>query len=243
MAILAVGLLLLSLAGSATAGDLPPAEKVLAKFTEAIGGDALDKVENMSAELKFEMPANGVYATAHEYWEKPDRHYIRIDLAASDVPDYEAGVVDGVAWQSHPLSGTRKLAGDDERQGLRGATLDPFANWEKLFDTAETVGEEVIREKPCYKVVFTPAEGKTLNAYFEKDTGLLLREELVGATGSKATTDLDDWEETQGIQSARTVKVRGPASYTLKFTSVTYDVDDIPADAFELPATLKAVAP
>ena len=97
--------------------------------------------------------------------------------------------------------------------------------------------------RTCYKVVFTPAEGKTLNSYFEKDTGLLLREEMVGATGVRATTDLSDWEETQGIQSARTVKVRGPASYTLRYTSVAYDVDDIPADAFELPAMLKAVAP
>ena len=53
----------LSLAPPTSAGDLPPAERVLARYAEAIGGDAVAKVENRVAEFEFSMPSQGVYAT------------------------------------------------------------------------------------------------------------------------------------------------------------------------------------
>lgn len=242
MAILAAGLLLLGLGGPAFAGDLPPAEKVLEKYAQAIGGEAVTKVKNMSAEFKFEMPMQGVYATGVELWESPSNHYLRIDLATSGVPDYEAGVTGDVAWEAHPMNGTRALEGEEKTRSLRNAHLNPFAHWKSFYEKAETVGEETVREKACHKVVFTPAEGAALNSYFDTETGLLVREELVGPTGVRATTDLGDWEETQGILSARTLKQKGPVSYTLKLTNVSYDVEDIPEDAFEVPTSLTAAA-
>ena len=80
---------------------------------------------------------------------------------------------------------TRKRTGEEERASLRQAALNPFADWKAHYEKAETVAEEVVQEKPCYKVVFTPSEGRTLNAYFEKETGLLVRQELVSEAGSK----------------------------------------------------------
>lgn len=234
---------LLSMSASsapAVAGDLPPAEEVLAKYSEAIGGEAVGKVTNMAAEFEFEMPMQGVYASGVEYWEKSGNHYLRIDLASSGVPDYESGVLDGLAWESHPMNGTRKLAGFEAEMRRRQAARDAFATWKDDYEGAETVAEELVREKPCYKVVLTPAEGPAVNAYFEKDTGLLLRREIEGPTGSRIIANLSDYEETQGILSARTLDMRGPQSYTLKYTSVAYDVDEIPEDTFEVPASLTA---
>lgn len=241
-ATLALSALLLGLAAPALAGDLPAAEEVLAKYTEAIGGEALAKVKNRSAEAEFEMPMQGVYAAAEELWVSPDRFYFRIDLASMGVSDFEAGVVDGVPWQSHPMSGTSKLSGDEGAAALRRAALNPFEGWQKHFETAETVAEEVVGEKTCYKVVLTPAEGAPLSSFFDKETGLLVRQELTGDTGSRTITTLDDYQETQGIRSPRTIETRGSQSYTLRYTSVAYDIDDIPEDTFELPASLKATA-
>jgi hypothetical protein len=237
-----IGVVGLRFAIPAVAGDLPPAEKVLEKYAQAIGGEAVTKVKNMSAEFKFEMPMQGVYSTGVEYWRGSENHYFRIDLATSGVPDYEAGVTGDIAWEVHPMNGTRALKGDEKKRSLRNASLNPFAEWKSFYEKAETVAEETVREKACYKVVFTPAEGASLNSYFDKETGLLVREELVGPTGARATTDLGDWEETQGILSPRTLQQKGSPSYTLKFTSVSYDVEDIPEDAFEAPASLTAAA-
>ena len=130
----------------------------------------------------------------------------------------------------------------EKKQWMRRAHRNPHAQWKSFFEKVETVAEETVREKPCYKVVFTPAEGTALNAYFNKETGLLVREELVGPTGVRSTTDLGDWEETQGILSPRTDRIKGTPSYTLKVTSVSYDVEDIPDVAFDAPASLKAAA-
>jgi hypothetical protein len=243
VAALVIGVVGLGLAIPAVAGDLPPAEKVLEKYAQAIGGEAVTKVKNMSAEFKFEMPTQGVYSTGVEYWEQPTNHYFRIDLATSGVPDYEAGVTGDVAWEVHPMNGTRTRKGEEKAAWLRRAHRNPYAEWKSFYEKAETVAEETVREKACYKVVFTPAEGAALNTYFDKETGLVVREEVVGPTGVRATTDLGDWEEAQGIMSPRTLLQKGTPSYTLKITSVSYDVEDIPEDAFEVPASLKPAAP
>jgi hypothetical protein len=226
----------------ATANDLPPAEKLLEKYADAIGGKTLDAVKNRSADFEFSMPMQGVYASGVEYWEKPGRHYLRIDLTSSGVPDYEAGVLEGVAWESHPMNGTRKLEGVEARERLRQATLNPFAAWQEVFEKAETVAEETVGETACYKVVLTPAEGSPLNAYFDKDSGLLVRQEVVGPSGPVVTVDLLDYEETQGIRSPRLLEQKGPQSYSIQYTRVAYDVDEIPADAFDLPPALAAPA-
>ena len=118
------------------AGELPPAEKVVAKYAEAIGAEALAKVENMSAKLDFSMPMQGVYAEAEELWVRPGQFYFRIDLAAMGVTDFEAGVVDGVAWKSHPMSGTRELTGAEKAASLRRASRSPFSvaedSWSRI---------------------------------------------------------------------------------------------------------------
>lgn len=226
----------------AVANDLPPAEKILAKYAEAIGGEALAKVQNRTAEMEFEMPTQGVYATAEEFWVRPGNFYFRIDLAAMGVPDFETGVLEGVAWQSHPMTGTRKLSGAEGAAALRRAALNPYEGWTEHFETAETVAEEIVEEKACFKVVFTPAEGTPLASFFDKETGLLVRQELGGETGPRVVTSLGDYQETQGILSPRTVQTRGPESFTLKYTTVAYDVEEIPEDTFELPTSLQTTA-
>ena len=230
----------LSLAPPTSAGDLLPAETVLARYAEAIGGEAVAKVKNIVAEFKFSMSSQGVYATGVEYWQAPGERYLRIDLAATGVPNFETGVSGDTAWQVHPLAGASVLKGNEERESLRAAHLNPFAVWQTFYETAETAGEEVVREKSCYRIVFTSAEGSPLHSYFDKDTGLLVREEILGPTGPAITRDLSDWQESQGIRSPRSVKQRGLQSYLVKFTNVSYDVDEIPEGTFEIPASVKA---
>jgi len=230
----------LSLAPPTSAGDLLPAETVLARYAEAIGGEAVAKVKNIVAEFKFSMSSQGVYATGVEYWQAPGERYLRIDLAATGVPNFETGVSGDTAWQVHPLAGASVLKANEERESLRAAHLNPFAVWQTFYETAETAGEEVVREKSCYRIVFTPAEGSPLHSYFDKDTGLLLREEILGPTGPAITRDFADWQESQGIRSPRSVKQKGRQSYSVEFTNVSYDVDEIPEGTFEIPASLKA---
>jgi hypothetical protein len=241
-ALLACGLCL-GLVVPATSGELPTAEEVFAKHTEAIGGDTLDELRNLVTEFTYVMPAMGLSTTGQAYVAFPDKSYSMIDLMAMGSGDVEEGVNGGVAWQNNPQTGLRLLEGIEKKMALQRTRLDPFARWGDLWEKAETVGEETLGERACYKVVLTASDGDTIAVYFDKETGLLLQQEVpVPQLGSTVVVKLSDHREVDGVTLAHRIDQEGPFASTIEFTSVLYNVDDIPADTFELPQRVKEMA-
>ena len=194
---------------AAIAADLPAAEVVLERYAEAIGGDAVRGVRNMAAEFSFSMPNQGVYASGVQYRRAPADYYLRINLAASGVADFETGVSGDLAWRIHPMTGTSVLEGDEKRASLWSASINPFARWQDFFEDAKTVRLETVNGRSCHMVRFTAREGASLDAYFDMDSGLLVRDVVTGSGGAVITTDYDDWEESHGIRSPRSVRQKG----------------------------------
>jgi hypothetical protein len=221
------------------AGDLPAGEKVLEHFAEALGGSAVDDVKSVVADFDFSMPSQSILTSGQEYYQHPDKHYLRIDLAASGVPDYEAGVVGDVAWQSHPMYGAQLLDGEDKRQALRQVDINPFVRWKDFYQKVETVAEELVGERACYKVVLTAAEGAPLTSYFDKESGLLVQEKLRDPTmGVEIVTKLGDYEPIAGVLWPHRIEQEGADTFLIEFTSVRFNVDDIPAGQFDIPESL-----
>ena len=240
--LLACGLCLF-LAAPAVADDLPTAEDLFAKHATAIGGDALGKVKNMAAEFTFSMPTMGLETNGAAYLEIPDKTYSMIKLVAMGSPDFESGVNGDVAWQNNPQMGFRVLDGNERRMALRGGWLDPFAGWKNLWETAETVAEETLGETACYKVVLTPPDDEPLTAWFDKETGLLAQEELaVPQMGTSIVTKFSEYREVDGVKTAHLIEQEGPMPFTVEFTVVRYNVDDIPEGSFEVPQGIKDMA-
>ena len=159
-----------------------------------------------------------------------------ISLMAMGSPDFESGVNGDVAWQKNPQMGLRLLKGNERRMALRGGWLDPFARWKDLWEKAETVAEETVGEASCYKVVLTPSEGEPLTAWFDKETGLLSREELaVPEMGTSVVTKFSEYREEDGVKTAHRIDQEGPMPWTIEYTAVRYNVDDIPEDTFDVP--------
>jgi outer membrane lipoprotein-sorting protein len=233
----------IALAASATAADLPTAEELFAKNAAALGGDALGKVENMAAEFTFSMPTMGLETTGEAYVEVPHKTYSMISLTAMGSSDFESGVNGDVAWQNNPQMGLRRLEGNERRMALRGGWLDPFAGWKDLWDRAETVAEETVGDATCYKVVLTPAEGSPLTAWFDEETGLLVQEELpVPEMGMSVVTTFGDYREVDGVKTAHRIDQEGPMPWTIQYTTVRFNTDDIPEGVFEVPQGIKAMA-
>ena len=232
-----------ALAAPATAGDLPAAEDLLARSTAAIGGDAIKDVKNMAAEFSFSMPAMGLATNGESYIERPDKTYSMISLAATGGADFESGVNGDIVWQNNPQMGLRLLEGNERRLAIRGGWLDTFARWKDLWDTAETVAEETVEGVVCYKVVLTPADGDPMTAWFDKATGLLVQEELpVPEMGSSVVTKFTDYREVGGVKQAHRIEQEGMMPFTIEYTAVRYNTDDIPADVFEVPQGIKEMA-
>jgi len=240
--LLACGLCLF-LAVPAHAGDLPAAEELFAKHAAAVGGDALGKVKNMAAEFTFSMPTMGLETNGQAYLEVPDKTYSMISLMAMGSPDFESGVNGDVVWQNNPQMGLRVLDGNERRMAIRGGWLDPFAEWKTLWEKAETVAEETVGEAACYKVVLTPSEGDPLSAWFDKETGLLAQEELaIPEMGASIMTKFSEYREVEGVKTAHLIEQEGPMPFTVEYTAVRYNVDDIPEGTFEIPQGIEDMA-
>ena len=233
----------LALATPASAGDLPTAEEIFKKHTAAIGGDALTGVKNAAMEFTFSMPAMGVETTGEFHVEAPDKSHTLINLMAMGSADFEDGVNGEVAWQDNPQMGLRALDGIERTMALQKTRLDAFAGWEERWERAETVGEETVGETPCYKVLLTPSGGGTVTAYFDKETGLVVQQEIpVPQMGATVTVKLSDYREVDGITLAHRIDQEGPMPAVVEYTSVRFNVDDIPDGIFELPAGIQEMA-
>jgi len=236
-----VALACLCLAAPAGAAELPPAEQVLQRYAEALGGAAVDQVRSMANEFDFAMPNERLLTTGREYFVRPDRHYLSIDLASSGSPDFESGANGGVAWKRNP---TGLQEGEEKRQFLRNVPINSYADWKKYYATAETTAEEEVDGTTCYKVVLTPTEGETLTAHFDATSGLLVQEQIREPTmGFTIVTKYSDYRKVGGIQWPYHIEQRGGPGFTIDFTSVRINVDDIPQGQFDVPEELKAQAP
>ncbi len=231
----AVGLL--CLAGKVEAEDLPPAESVFERYAEALGGAAVDEVRSMANEYDFAMPSERLLTTGHEYFVRPDRHYLSIDLTSSGTPDFESGAIGGVAWKRNP---TGLQEGEEKRQFLRNVPINSYADWKTYYARAETTAEEEVDGRTCYKVVLTPTEGETLSADFDAATGLLVQEVIrEPSMGFTIVTKYSDYRKVGGIQWPYHIEQRGGPGFTVDFTSVRINVDDIPEHQFDVPEELK----
>jgi hypothetical protein len=230
----------LGLAAPAPAGDLPAPDEIFAKQTEAMGGDALKGVKNAAMEFTFSMPDMGLDTTGKAFLEAPDKSYMMISLAAVGSPDFEDGSNGDVAWQNNPQMGMRLKKGLEATMARQRARLDPFADWRDSWAKAETVGEETLGGKACYKVVLTHPDGETLTAYFDKESGLVQQFEVpLPQMGATVTIQPSDYREIDGVTLAHHIEQEGPMTSTIEYTRVRFNVDDIPEDAFEVPAAIE----
>ena len=235
--------LCVALALPATAGELPTAEVVFAKYRAAIGGDAVEKVKNAVLDFNFSLPGMGIATTGKAYMEVPGKAYMMIDLTTVGVSNHEEGVSGGVAWQNSPQTGLRVLEGMERRMALQRARLDPFSRWKDFWDKAETVAEETVGGTPCYKVALTPAEGAPMSGCFAKDAGLLLQMEVpVPQMGATVLVKTSDFRPVDGVMMAHRIDQEGPMPLTIEYTRIRFNVDDIPPGRFDLPPGIEAPA-
>ena len=234
--------LCLALAGPALAAELPPVEEIFAKHTAAVGGDAIDEVKTIALEFTFSMAEMGLDTTGEAYMEVPDKSYTLVSLAAMGAGDFEDGTSGSVAWQNNPQMGYRLLDGIEKTMSLQRARLAPFKDWQDFWAKAETVGEEMVGEDASYKVVLTHADGGTINVYFDKEEGLVRKQEIpVPQMGSTVTVTPSDYRAVEGLTMPHRIDQTGPMTIAIVYTDVRINPDDIPEDVFDLPAEVVAL--
>lgn len=170
----AVALAVLAVTPAITsAQDLPPAEEVIDRYVEAIGGrDAA--LQSMSSRTvgSFSMPAMGVTGDLTVLTGEDDQMYTSVTIPG--MGEMQSGYTGEVGWSVDPLTGPRLLEGAEldamrEQADDRYAVRDPA-----LFTSIETVGEAEYDGEACWEIAYVWVSGRESSECFSKETGLLI---------------------------------------------------------------------
>jgi hypothetical protein len=222
---------------------LPTGEALLAKYVQAVGGQAaFEKIKNRVAQGKLDIGAAGVTLSLAVYSAKPDRFY---SVADSDMTGrIESGVVDGIAWENSSLRGAILKDGAEKADALRDATFDRLIYWKETAKSVECVGTADVDGKPAYKVLLTPKVGSPQTIYFDRESSLIVQMDttmVVGGQSVDIVSKPSDYRDVDGIKAAfKMVQVVMGQERVLTLEKLQNNVE-LPADRFALPPAIKAL--
>jgi hypothetical protein len=223
--------------------DLPSAESVMQRFLDATGGaKAYDAVKTQVSSGTFSMPAQGITGTIKIYTAAPAKSYSVVDI--QNVGKIEDGCDGKIAWETSGMMGSRIKTGDEAAADLRASAMDIHTNWKKYYKSAVVAGTDTIDGKTCYRVVMTPNEGAPETDWYDKDSGLLLKE---AATYNTPMGDVPVEISVSDYRKEGDLLI--PFHTSNKLASQVFEIvldkvelnPDIPDGRFELPAEIKAL--
>ena len=158
------------------ADDLPKGEAVLAHYVEVTGGKAAyATVHGSISKGTMTLAAQNLKGTMTVYESEPTKQVTIVEFPG--VGKMEEGTDGNIAWANSALEGARLKNGDEKAMAVRSARSEAkFLDWKKLYKSVETSGLEDVDGKPCYKVILTPLVGKPETEYYDKTSGLLVKE-------------------------------------------------------------------
>jgi len=221
----------LPVASTATGGT-PPADQILDKYIQALGGaDALSKLTSFTAKGTSHLFGE-VKEDPTEISAKAPNHLVT--LVHQDEGDV-ARTYDGrEAWVMLPLTvvGQYPLNGSmlegaklDAQMAFPGGLKQFFTNWRVTYPS-------VINGMPVYVVQGTGANGLLATFYFDKQTGLLTRMvRYANSTVGRVPTQIDysDYRTVNGVKMAYKWTygwISGREEYTLTAIQPNVPVDD-----------------
>jgi len=153
---------------------LPKAEEILDQYVEVSGGKAAyEKLHNRATKGTLDFVTTGIKATVTTYSAEPDK--MRTIIESPAIGKVEEGTDGEIAWELSLMTGPRIKEGDEKATTMRAAAFDSTVNWRKQYDKAECAGVETVEDKPCHKVILTPATGMPETHYYEQESGLLVK--------------------------------------------------------------------
>ncbi len=162
--------------------DLPSAESVLARYLEVTGGRAAhEQIHGTIQKGWVEMPAQNLKGEMTTYESEPAKQVVVIDFPG--IGKVEEGTDGNIAWSYSALQGARLKEGEEKSAAFRSANAEgKFLDWKKQYKAIQNAGVEDVDGKPCYRIVMTPLSGRPETEYYDKASGLLVRQTATAVT-------------------------------------------------------------
>ncbi len=227
---------------TAVAG-LPSAATVLQHFVDVTGGKAAyEAVKSEQATGTFMIAAAGISGTIKVFAATPAKAYAVVDIPG--VGKMEEGTDGLVAWENSAIQGARIKSGDEAAAAIREGAMDARTDWTKYYKSAEVTGTETVNGKQCYKVVMTPLTGGPEDDYYDKESGLLIKQSAIYDTPmGKVPVELvmSDYRKQGALMMPFHIEQHlANQQFDTNFDKYEFNVE-IPESRFALPPEVKAL--
>jgi hypothetical protein len=220
----------------------PPAEQVIERYVQAIGGrDRVLGAGSTHTTGTLEIPAAGMTGTIEMKVAGPQAMVTRVSITGFG--EQNIGVLDGVAWSIDPMQGPRLMEGRELAAILETSHPGVALRDAEHFSSRESIGFSEYNGQRCVEVRFVYNSGREATDCFSVESGLLIgtRTRMESAMGSMETTqEMREHKEFAGITSATHViqYVSGIEQHT-RLATIEYGT--VERSAIEMPAQIKAL--
>ena len=219
------------------AAQLPQPDQILARYVEAIGGkEAIAKIKSRSMKGLYLRQQGGGPQVPLEILQKGDKLLIS---ATTPQGVNSRGYNGAIGWTKNPQEARELDAADTLTVKDLVEAFDTL-KLKEPFPRMRMGGKDKIGDREVYVLRGALPDRRRLTLYFDVQTGLLVRKEILAATpvGYDPTQiDFEDYKEVDGVKipfTIRTSYAEFAFSGTRKFTEIKHNValDDA---TFELP--------
>ena len=234
-----------ALGSVASAGEpLPTGEQVLNRYVEVTGGRAAyEKIRNRVTVASFEMASMGIKGKFVLYSAAPNKTYS--SLEPEGMGPIEEGTDGKTFWLMHPRQGPRIKEGAEKWLSTCQSVFNTEMHWDKVFSKVQCLSVQKEDQLELYKVALIPPKGKPIVRYYDKKTGLLVREEVIKKKPSGAkylTITFDDYRPVGDLLLPHLIIRNAGEPVVYRTESIRHNVE-IPKDRFGLPPEIKRLLP
>jgi len=244
-------LLLCGLAASFLVADtLPPAQEIVARYDQALGGRAAILRHTsctMRGTLEVRKPEGSVFLPFVFYAMAPYRRLEKITLP-KHAGDNLSGFDGENAWGLDPRNGAQVLTGNDRESAKRDADFYYPLTELSWFKSMQTVGPEEFEARPCYRLHGINNWNKSNDHFYDRETGLLVGYEFetTWRSGKVWVHEIfSDYQKIDGVlfPMKQTVKIRPEnggewtVAQIFAYSSVTFN--DVDSSIFAPPKAVR----
>lgn len=221
--------------------NLPTPQQIQDKFIAACGGrEANEKIKARVITGDMSVNPMGIKGTMTVKVMSPDKARILSEI--DGIGKIDQGSDGTHVWEVNPMTGARLLEGAEREEFLRSTSMTTELRLFDTYPTSKTIGTDTVDGKEVYKVELTPKGGEPTVRFYEKESGLLVRQSqtVKSQMGDiSADTFIGDYKDVGKVKLAHTTttKVQG-IEQKMVFTKVETP-DALPADAFTPPDEVK----
>jgi hypothetical protein len=228
---------------AASQAAVPPADEILARYREAIGGEAaIRKHTARSVKGTFEIPAQGIKGDLALFAAAPN--LIRVIVTLPGLGELQRGYDGTLGWSIDPAIGPRLLEGRELDEFRHSADFYDELHEKEKFKSITVVGRTTFEGQDVYELKLVRDSGFEYTEFFSVDSGLMVGGKLNASSqmGQMPMTSVITEYKPFGGMLLPTVTRQRMMGLEQVMTVSSVSFDPVDPKMFELPPAIASLA-